>query len=676
MKKTLLTGSILLASILSVHAQTYTDNFDSYTAGDNLSSSSTVWSTWSGASGGADDTKIDTVKSFSGDNSIYFQTSAANGGPQDALMSLGGEYDLGNFEFTTQMFVESNKGGYFNIQSTSTAGQTYQVSAYFVQDGTLKMRAPGIDIDGSFPTNAWFEYKMVANLNNSSWEIFIDNVSIGSYVAPEIQIASFNFFPVNPAGIGGNNNASYWLDDVSYTHTPYTLPQVNGGLLNFNIPTLISGQTKVPKVNFRNIGLDDINSVKVEFEYDGNTNTETFNLSSALASKDVVELVPTTQITLVNGANELKATILEVNGMADSEMADNVTTMMIDPIVPADGKIVIAEEGTGTWCGWCPRGAVAMETAAEEYKGYFQGIAVHNGDPMVNSVYDTGLGGLINGYPSALVDRGNDIDPGNIPSDFFQRLTVQPKATMVNGATFDAATNELNVSLTVNIAEDITNNWKVACAIVENNVTGTASGYNQSNYYAGGSNGVMGGYESLPGTVPAAQMVYHEVARSISPSFAGFTGFADVNTAGTSKTFNFTFQLESGWKSGDMHIVGLLMDASGKIDNGSTSTIAEAVTEGYVSGTNVLNVENFDLTADQISTFPNPVSDVITVQLSDEVEGDLNYVLTDVLGKTIYTGTTNQESTLTLNVSDFKKGVYFLTLSNASSKYVEKVIVE
>ena len=76
----------------------------------------------------------------------------------------------------------------------------------------------------------------------------------------------------------------------------------------------------------------------------------------------------------------------------------------------APGKIVVGEEGTGTWCGWCPRGAVAMNWMDEKYYGYWQGIAVHNGDPMVNTDYDVGLGGLTSGYPSGLVDRGSDID--------------------------------------------------------------------------------------------------------------------------------------------------------------------------------------------------------------------------------------------------------------------------
>ena len=43
---------------------------------------------------------------------------------------------------------------------------------------------------------------------------------------------------------------------------------------------------------------------------------------------------------------------------------------------------VVGEELTGTWCGWCPRGAVALENMRNKYPDTFIGIAVHGGDVM------------------------------------------------------------------------------------------------------------------------------------------------------------------------------------------------------------------------------------------------------------------------------------------------------
>ena len=66
---------------------------------------------------------------------------------------------------------------------------------------------------------------------------------------------------------------------------------------------------------------------------------------------------------------------------------------------------------------------------------------------MTNTVYDAGIGPLISGYPSAIVDRGTSINPTAIENDFFQRILIAPKAFITNGAIYDAATNTLKVSV-------------------------------------------------------------------------------------------------------------------------------------------------------------------------------------------------------------------------------------
>ena len=129
----------------------------------------------------------------------------------------------------------------------------------------------------------------------------------------------------------------------------------------------------------------------------------------------------------------------------------------IEAIFPAEGKLVIGEEATGTWCGWCPRGAVALNWMDKDYEGYWQGIAVHNGDPMTDPDYDNGIAPYISGYPSGLVDRGSDIDPGAFKQDFLQRIIIEPNGIISNGAELNG--NILKVSLTVDITKQY--EWKL-----------------------------------------------------------------------------------------------------------------------------------------------------------------------------------------------------------------------
>ena len=88
-----------------------------------------------------------------------------------------------------------------------------------------------------------------------------------------------------------------------------------------------------------------------------------------------------------------------------------------------------------------------MEKMAETYGDNWIGIAVHNGDPMTVTEYDAGIGTLIGGYPSALVDRGTDTDPSAMEADFLQRITQAPKAFINNTATFQPISRTLTVTV-------------------------------------------------------------------------------------------------------------------------------------------------------------------------------------------------------------------------------------
>ena len=106
--------------------------------------------------------------------------------------------------------------------------------------------------------------------------------------------------------------------------------------------------------------------------------------------------------------------------------------------------------------------------------------------------------------------------------------------------------------------------------LTEDGVTGTTGQYNQQNAYAGGGSGVMGGYELLPNPVPASQMVYDHVARTIVPSFTGMVNSFPTSIAnGFQQTICYTFTLPASWDESKIHIIGLLRAPNGSMDNAS-----------------------------------------------------------------------------------------------------------
>jgi hypothetical protein len=296
---------------------------------------------------------------------------------------------------------------------------------------------------------------------------------------------------------------------------------------------------------------------------------------------------------------------------------------------------------------------------------------------MTNTDYDTGMGGLIRGYPSAVVDRSPDVDPTGMSQDFFTRLQTPPVATIVNGATWDAATRVLNVSVTSNFALAANGNYKAACVLTEDEVTGTGNGWSQSNAYAGGNNGAMGGYETLSNPVPASTMVYDHVARAIAPSFTGMpNSFPTTVTAGDSYTTNMSFTLPASWDETKIKIIGMIIDPTGKIDNAGRATIAEAVANGYVAG---ISDKPTVCYWGGMSVYPNPASSAATVSLYIGKASNVSMKLVDFAGKVVSEkeyGSVQGNFEVNVNTSNFKAGVYFIELTADGQKTSKKLIIE
>jgi hypothetical protein len=507
---------------------------------------------------------------------------------------------------------------------------------------------------------------MDINFNTNVWEVFIDDVSVGSFSNPVNQIASIDIYPTDQ---NAPYSCGYFIDDFEYTVTPYTLPSVNGAATYVSFDEgEIAGAVVTPKVKIRNLGTTPITSATIDVDYNGNNITQTVS-SLNLASLAETTITMTGTHTLVAGSNDMVATISNVNGAgADGDAADDATTNTIDPIVPAVGKMVISEEGTGTWCQWCPRGAVFMDLMNTKYSQYWAGIAVHNGDPMTVTEYDAGMGALIGGYPSALVDRGNDIDPSSMEPEILNRITVAPTAFIQNGATWDAGTRTLVVSVSADFQAAANNNYKLAVVLTEDGVTGTGSTYNQANAYSGGGNGTMGGFESLPNPVPAAQMVYDHVARAIEPSFGGYANsFPATVNSGDVHTVNATFTLPASWDENEIHIIGMLIAPNGTIDNAGRATIAEAVSNGFVSGTDMTASIDEENQLDAIlKVYPNPSTTFTTVTLNLKGESNVVLSLKDMNGATLSTrnyGTMSGASTIDVSTVGLAKGAYVVELN-------------
>jgi hypothetical protein len=275
-------------------------------------------------------------------------------------------------------------------------------------------------------------------------------------------------------------------------------------------------------------------------------------------------------------------------------------------------------------------------------------------------------------------------------SVFLSRILVAPKALMTTGANYNATSGVLDVSLTVDWDIAATGAYKIACVIVEDSVTGSGSGWDQANYYSGGGSGpLFGGGLAAPGDwgaaanpVPASDVVYGHVARAICPDFSGHAGFPGSMSVSDQHVFNFEFTLDPTWDPSKVHIVGMLIEPTGGIDNGSTSTITDAVGNGFTAGEIVCGPTTSIDGISSLTTlemFPNPASSNVTFKIGLENSNDVIIDIVDLSGKVIMTQSYDQmEGThfVDLDVSGFATGMYVVNVQAGEYVVSKSLIVE
>jgi hypothetical protein len=213
--------------------------------------------------------------------------------------------------------------------------------------------------------------------------------------------------------------------------------------------------------------------------------------------------------------------------------------------------------------------------------------------------------------------------------------------------------------------------------LTEDGVTGSGNGYNQSNAYAGGNNGAMGGFESLPNPVPAAQMVYDHVARAIAPGFDGQTGIIAATTAvGDNYIATFTFTLPSTWDETQMHIVGMLIDPQGKIDNAGYTTINQAVQNGYVGLQESISAVNLE---QMLTVAPNPATDFTNITLHIPTDAQVSVRILDAKGGILQArqfGSLQGDFEMGINTTHFASGLYVVEMQMNGQRIQKKLIIK
>lgn len=329
---------------------------------------------------------------------------------------------------------------------------------------------------------------------------------------------------------------------------------------------------------------------------------------------------------------------------------------------------VLVEQGTGTWCGWCPRGHVNVDNLVEKYDDVVA-VSIHFGDPMAIPGYSSWINSTISGFPGGHVQRRyTSLNPSNFEANYLLAREFPPSAELLMDWAYDEMTRELEVTVTANILVNSAG-FKLNLILSENGVTGTGNEWNQVNFYAGGGNGQMGGYESLPNPVPASMMVYDQVARSVPGNPNGVQGSIPLfPKAGQTYSYTFNTVLDSTWNIENINLIGLLHNTTNNFIN---NVIQRSLLS---SGTNDLPVN-----LNQLTLFPNPTSGEAFVRVDLKQDADLYMEVRDILGRQIYSqnyGQMGGDMVYMLPASQWQAGYYQLILHVGDELVTRPLVVQ
>ncbi|HIO72090.1 MAG TPA: Omp28-related outer membrane protein, partial [Flavobacteriales bacterium] len=155
---------------------------------------------------------------------------------------------------------------------------------------------------------------------------------------------------------------------------------------------------------------------------------------------------------------------------------------------------VLIEEFTGAWCGYCPDGHTKSDNLMNTYPNV-SAVMIHAGtatDAMkFTESLDIAAEFSATSFPGAMIDRvlfdGFDKVPhtrsnSNWENHTAERVNAYSPVDVSISKSYNSATRVIDATVTADFVDYAAGDIRINLFVVEDNVTGTGSGYDQANY--------------------------------------------------------------------------------------------------------------------------------------------------------------------------------------------------
>lgn len=386
------------------------------------------------------------IPRYTGNNKVAIELTADDLAPYYGKKIAGVRFNLGQGNTAIGVFVQN---------LTLENGQIVDMTEIASSDKSVTSAA------GATNTGEWHEvmFDNKVELSSSFQNLFVgfnykqtsSNYPIG--VNSKVDGPFFVYANI-PASQGGNGAAWYLFQSggmglaiqliVEGDFAPNAVQP-----LDFGNMVIEKGKTKNVAVKFRNLG-SKFTSIDYTISLDGKAGAEQhldFGKDYGVGGTHTVE-IPFAADSKI-GTSTVTLTITKVNGVENAN-ATKTATGTLYTVEREFVKRSVVEEGTGTDCGYCPRGHVAMHNMHNLYGDQFIGIALHqrsSTDPMYNVSYNLGF----TSFPQCMVNRSNNFwDPyEQMPAVLKASLNETALAEVTVAGTFAEEDTKVNATASV-----------------------------------------------------------------------------------------------------------------------------------------------------------------------------------------------------------------------------------
>ncbi|MBI5402091.1 MAG: Omp28-related outer membrane protein [Ignavibacteriae bacterium] len=451
----------------------------------------------------------------------------------------------------------------------------------------------------------------------------------------------------------GNN---MYLDNIKIG----TRYGIDGGAVGFRryVKAIMPNSPDTPKVYVRNYGTT-TQSIPVTLTITPGGYTQTMTAASVAPGFTMLLTFPV--YTAPSSGNITMKAYSTLSG--DQNILND--TVYNFYVASNNGRNVLLEYCTGTWCQWCPCGKTRANDLLSIYPNSIV-LAYHGSgtDPWINFNGNNIISLLgMTAYPLGTVDRGIDVWSCGY-SNFVERpimrylnSPVAPVKIDVVSKNYNTGTRTLNVTLNNTALTNLTGQYKINYVITEDNLVYTQAG---NSYCTGGSN-----------------YVHKWVVRNMVNTATG----ENLNTGGTwtngqviSKTFSTV--LDAGWVDANCKLTVFVYKDGSPLN--SNAEIQQSIqTNVMMTGINdpLLTPVKFELS----QNYPNPFNPSTNVKFSVPKYGHYTFRIFDITGKLVDTYLDSYISAGIYNAdidgTKLSSGVYFYTLQGEGFNDTKKMIL-